>query len=182
VRVRIDVATAMVTGTTAFTWDGDPMPVADGRYVVAGEVQAFGILLRIDEGTVRFPKVAANNPSLRIRAEREIFGNTQVRQAGVLIDGTLARPTLTPYTDPPTTEERALTLLVTGSDFNLEEGVGAIDFGTYIAPRLYVSYGISLFGQDNVISARYDLTEGFGIRATSGQTDSGVDLIYRIER
>ena len=38
-----------------------------------------------------------------------------------------------------------LDLLLTGSDFNYEEGVGAVDFGTYIAPKVYASYGIGLF-------------------------------------
>ena len=75
-----------------------------------------------------------------------------------------------------------MTLLVTGSDFDLEQGIGAIDFGTYIAPKLFVSYGVGLFDQENVISARYDLGKSFGIKATSGQKESGVDLIYRIER
>jgi translocation and assembly module TamB len=81
-----------------------------------------------------------------------------------------------------TTEERALTLLVTGNDFNAEQGVGAIDFGTYIAPRLFLSYGVGVFDRENIISARYDLTQGFGIRATSGESASGIDLTYRLER
>ena len=72
-------------------------------------------------------------------------------------------------------------MLVTGSDFSLESGTGAIDFGTYIAPRLFVSYGIGIFERDNVISARYDLNRGFGISVTSGQTDSGADLTYIYE-
>ena len=117
-----------------------------------------------------------------LRAEREIFGNSQVKTAGVLVSGTVARPKIAAYTVPETTEERALTLLVTGSDFDLEQGVGAVDFGTYIAPRLYVSYGIGIFDRDNIISARYDLIKGFGIRATSGQRGSGLDAIYRFER
>jgi translocation and assembly module TamB len=86
------------------------------------------------------------------------------------------------YTYPLTTEERALTLLATGSDFDYEQGVGALDFGTYIAPRLFLSYGIGLFERDNVISARYDLKKGFGIKASSGQRDSGVDLSYRLDK
>ena len=167
---------------TVFTWTGDPVPMADGRFDLRGQVQAFGQVLNIVDGGVRFPNISADNPQLRLRAEREIYGNSQVKTAGVLVAGTLLRPTIEAYTDPRTTEERALTLLVTGSDFDLEQGVGAVDFGTYIAPRLFVSYGIGIFDRDNVISARYDLTEGFGIRASSGQRESGVDLIYRFER
>jgi translocation and assembly module TamB len=80
-----------------------------------------------------------------------------------------------------TTEERALQLLVTGSDFDYEQGIGAIDFGTYIAPRLFVSYGVGVFERENIISARYDLSKGFGIKASSGSKESGVDLNYRFE-
>lgn len=180
--IDLDVARASLTGSATFDWNGPAIPVANGRYGLAGEIEAFGQVLEIVEGGIRFPNVPANNPYLRIRAEREIYGNSQVKTAGVLVDGTLARPTIDAYTYPATTEQRALTLLVTGSDFNFEQGVGAVDFGTYVAPRLFVSYGVGLFGRDNVISARYDLARGFGIKATSGQTESGIDLIYRLER
>jgi translocation and assembly module TamB len=180
--VDIDLARASVTGTVTYEWDRNLVPVASGRYEIAGDVQAYGQVLRITEGTIRFPKVPANNPYLRIRAEREIFGNSQIKTAGILVDGTVKRPTVEPYTQPRTTRERALTLLVTGSDFDMEQGVGAIDFGTYIAPRLFVSYGIGLFDQENVISARYDLGKGFGLKATSGQKESGFDVIYHIDR
>jgi translocation and assembly module TamB len=180
--VDLDVAQATVTGSAKFEWQESLMPIADGRYELTGDVQAYGQLLEITEGLIRFPKVPANNPRLRIRAERDIFGNSQVKRAGILVDGTAKQPTVEAYTEPRTTEERALTLLVTGSDFDLEQGVGAIDFGTYIAPKLFVSYGVGLFDQENVISARYDLGRGFGVKASSGQKESGVDLIYRIER
>ncbi len=180
--VDIDLAEAKVTGSTTFSWNENLLPVADGRYEISGDVRAYGQVLDITEGTVRFPNIPADNPYLRIRAEREIFGNSQVKTAGILIDGRLKEPTVEPYTDPRTSRERALTLLVTGSDFDLEQGVGAIGFGTYIAPRLFVSYGIGLFDQENVISARYDLGKGIGLKATSGQSESGVDIIYHVER
>ncbi len=182
VTVEVGPATASIQGLTRFSWSGDPMPLADGRYDLEGSIEAFGQLLRITEGGIRFPNVPANDPYVRVRAEREIFGNSQVKAAGVLVDGRLTRPTIEAYTNPLTTEERALTLLVTGSDFDLEQGVGAVDFGTYIAPRLFVSYGIGIFDRDNIISARYDLKRGFGVRATSGQRESGLDVIYRLER
>jgi translocation and assembly module TamB len=182
VNIKLDLAEAQLTGAAVFRWSGDIMPKAQGRYDITGDIAAYGQSLKVVEGAVRFSQVPADNPEIRIRAEREIFGNSQVKQAGVLVAGTAKRPTLQAYTVPMTTEERALTLLVTGSDFNFEQGVGAIDFGTYIAPRLFVSYGIGLFDQENVISARYDLARGFGIKATSGQNESGLDFIYRVER
>ena len=80
-----------------------------------------------------------------------------------------------------TNRERAQTLLITGSDFNMETGVGAVDIGTYIAPRIFVSYGIGVFEDENVISIRYDLGRNWGVKATSGQRQTGLDISYTIE-
>ena len=179
--VDLDVTEVDVTGSTVFSWAGELMPSALGRYDVDGEIVVFGQRLDITEGSVRFEDDPADDPYLRVRAEREIFGNTQVRRAGVLVDGRISRLTIEPYTDPATTEERALTLLVTGSDFDIDQGVGAIDFGTYVAPRVFVSYGVGLFEEENVIRVRYDLRRGFGVTGTSGGREAGVDLSYRVE-
>ncbi len=181
VQIRLDVARASISGRADFEWSGDPVPVGHGRYNVNGTVSAFGQVLSISEGSVSFPGVPATNPLLNIRATRDIYGNTQVKRAGILVQGSVNQPTIEAYTYPLTTEERALTLLVTGNDFDYEQGVGAIDFGTYIAPRLFLSYGVGVFDRQNVISARYDLKAGFGIRATSAERESGVDLTYRFE-
>ena len=179
--VDLGVVETSVTGDTLLAWNGDPIPIANGQFTVDGEILVFGQRLEITEGAVQFPDVPADDPYLRIRAEREIFGNTQVRRAGVLVAGSVSRPTIEAYTTPVTTEERALTLLVTGSDFDYERGIGALDFGTYIAPRVYASYGIGLFDNENVIRIRYDLQRGFGVTLTSGQKESGADLSYRFE-
>ena len=179
--VDLDVARASVEGTVTFDWRGDSIPYANGRYYIVGTVSAFGQVLDISSGSIRFPDVPADSPIIRVRAEREIYGNTQVKRAGLLVDGPLTRPNVDAYTQPATTEERALALLVTGSDFDFEQGVGAIDFGTYISPRVFVSYGIGVFERDNIVSARFDLTRALGIKASSGEKESGVDLNYRFE-
>jgi translocation and assembly module TamB len=180
--VDFDAAETRLTGAVAFDWNGPPMPTATGEYKVSGRFEAYGQLLEITEGSIRFPSAPANEPQLRIRAEREIFGNPQIRTAGVLVTGSAKDPDLEVYTNPETTEERALTLLVTGSDFDYEQGVGAVDVGTYIAPDLFLSYGIGLFDRENVISLRYDIARGFGIKATSGKSTEGIDLSYTFER
>jgi translocation and assembly module TamB len=182
VLIDLGLATAKLTGRTLFTWEDDIIPMADGHYDLTGSVQAFGQVLEVTEGGLRFPKIPADNPFIRVRAVRQIYGNPQVKTAGILVEGTVRRPSITAYTDPLTTEERALAMLVTGSDFDFEQGVGAIDFGTYIAPRIFVSYGVSLFDQENVLRVRYDLSRGFGVTVTSGEKESGLDLNYRIER
>lgn len=182
VRVKLPVAEATVSGTTRFAWDGDPVPTGDGAFELSGEILALGQLLEITEGTIGFPGVRADNPHLNIYAERDIFGNSEIRRAGVLIAGTLRRPVIEPYTEPMTNRERARTLLVTGSDFNMERGVGTVDVGTYIAPKIFVSYGIGVFGQENVFSVRYDLGRGWGVKATSGENQTGLDISYTVER
>lgn len=182
VLLQLEKATARLTGTTQLRWDnGKPLPVASGSFAVTGKINAYGQLLEVTEGHINFSDRPADNPFLNIRAEREIFGNTQVTRAGVLVTGTLKRPELDTYTVPMTTRERALTLLVTGSDFNYEQGMGSVEVGMYVAPKLYISYGIGLFDEQNVISARYDLGKGFGLKTTSGQRETGADISYTIE-
>ena len=171
-----------ISGSVLFNWSGDPVPLAQGSYQLQGKVDVYGPTLQVENGHISFPGVPANNPLLNIRAEREIFGNTQIRSAGVQVIGTFKRPVLEAYTVPVTNEDRAWTLLVTGTDFDQGQGVGGFDVGTYIAPKLYVSYGISLFEDENVVSARYDLKKGFGIKVTSGQRESGLDVSYTIDK
>jgi len=182
VRLTLDRAQAQLSGNSRFTWDGQVVPIADGGFLLSGEILAYGQLLRVTEGRINFSNRPADNPFLNIRAEREIFGNSQIRRAGVLVTGTLKQPVFEPYSVPMTTRERALTLLVTGSDFDYERGVGSVEVGMYVAPRLFISYGIGLFEDQNVISARYDLGRGFGIKTTSGQRETGADISYTIER
>lgn len=182
VNLTLDKATANIYGKSNFIWKNSLVPVGDGNFLVSGEIYAYGQLLTISEGRVNFPQVPANNPYLNIKAEREIFGNSQIKRAGVQVSGTLKRPNLDPYTEPMTTRERALAMLITGSDFDYEQGVGSVEVGRYIAPKLYISYGIGLFEDQNVISARYDLGKGFGVKATSGQRETGVDMSYTIDQ
>ena len=182
IELDLGLAVAQLDGSAIFSWQDKLVPVATGNYGIAGEINAFGQRLRISKGTIGFPGVPADNPHLNIRAEREIYGNSEVRRAGVFVSGTLRRMVVEPYTDPITNRERAQTLLITGSDFNMEQGVGAVDIGTYIAPRLFVSYGIGVFEDENVISLRYDLGRRWGIKATSGQRTTGIDINYVIER
>jgi translocation and assembly module TamB len=182
VEVQLDRAKAQLRGTTKFQWNGPLIPVADGGFNLSGEIYAYGQLLKVTEGRVNFSGRPADNPFLNVRAEREIYGNSQVSRAGVLVTGSLKRPVLEPYSVPMTTRERALTLLITGSDINYDQGVGTVEVGMYVAPKLFISYGIGLFEDQSVISARYDLGRGFGIKTTSGQRETGADISYTIER
>ena len=182
VEVRLGDATARLAGELELRWNGPAMPIADGTIDVTGQYRAYGQLLEINEGEVLFPDVPADNPQFDIRAVREVFGSNAVDEAGIHITGNARNIDLELYTDPPTNNERALAYLVTGADFDYSSGVGAVNVGTYLTPRLYVSYGIGLFESGNVVSARYDLAEHWGIKASSGERDTGVDVSYTIDR
>jgi translocation and assembly module TamB len=182
VLIKVPDIETTISGSTLYKWNGEPVPLAQGAYILKGTVDIYGPTLAINKGTISFSGGPADNPVLNIRAGRDIYGNTQIRRAGVQVIGTLKRPVLEAYTVPITSESRAWTLLVTGTDFDQGQGVSGFDLGTYIAPKLYVSYGISLFENENVLSARYDLKKGFGVKVTSGQRETGLDVSYTIDR
>jgi translocation and assembly module TamB len=182
VSIKIPGVDAAISGSVSYDWTGDAIPEANGNYYLQGVVDIYGPRLEFTNSSIAFPGVPANNPLMNIRVQREIFGNTQIRSAGVQLTGTLKRPVLEAFTVPVTNEDRAWTLLLTGTDFDQGQGVGGFDVGTYILPRLYVSYGVSLFEDENVISARYDIKSGFGVKVTSGQRETGLDISYTIDK
>jgi translocation and assembly module TamB len=53
--------------------------------------------------------------------------------------------------------------------------------GRYLSPRLYVSYGVSLTEQLNVIKLRYTLGDHWAVKIEAGQA-RGADLVFSIER
>jgi translocation and assembly module TamB len=52
--------------------------------------------------------------------------------------------------------------------------------GSYLSPRLYVSYGVSLTQQLNIIKLRYTLGDHWAVKVEAGQAQ-GADLVYSIE-
>jgi translocation and assembly module TamB len=55
-----------------------------------------------------------------------------------------------------------------------------VTVGKYLTPQLYVSYGRSLFTNDNLFLLRYDITRRWQVETQTGQT-SGLDVYYKIE-
>jgi len=60
-------------------------------------------------------------------------------------------------------------------------GGTSLMLGSYLSPRLYVSYGIGLFETGNSLRLRYDLTEHWQIQTDTG-ANTGADILYKIER
>ncbi len=57
-----------------------------------------------------------------------------------------------------------------------------VQIGRYLAPNLYVSYGIGLFDALNTFKVRYDLTRNIVLESSTTAVSNSVDLLFRIER
>jgi len=67
---------------------------------------------------------------------------------------------------------------VTTSSTTLDNSLMTV--GKYLSPNLYVSYGRSLFGDQYLVSARYNLTRKVELESKTGM-ETSVDLFYKIE-
>lgn len=183
-RVEMIGIQTQLTGELNLDWDGrSPNPTPRGTIALRdGSYRAFGQNLAIDSGQVVFTGHRIQNPAINVEATRDIFGDPRVTLAGVRIRGQAQDPDIILFTDPPTTDEKALAYLVTGADFDYAGGQAAVNVGVYLLPRLLVSYGFGLLETGNVLSGRYELSRRWGIRAVSGERDTGVDLSYAIDR
>ncbi|QOC22249.1 translocation/assembly module TamB domain-containing protein [Wenzhouxiangella sp. AB-CW3] len=174
---------ARLAGDLELLWNGGPEPRGRGVILIPeGSYRAYGQNLEIRDGEVLFTGHPLDNPRLDIRAVRDIFGDPRVEAAGVHIRGPARDPIVELYTDPPTTDEKALAYVVTGADFDHAGGQAAVNVGFYLLPRLFVSYGIGLFEAGNVLSGRYELSERWGVRVVSGERDTGVDIGFITDR
>jgi len=68
----------------------------------------------------------------------------------------------------------------TASDPNSSQ-VAQLTLGKYLTPKLFVSYGVSLFQPGQTFRLLYDLGHGFKLQTESGVA-SGGDIIYTFER
>jgi len=174
---------ARLAGGLELLWNGSPEPRGRGVILIPeGSYRAYGQNLEIRDGEVLFTGHPIDNPRLDIRAVRDIFGDPRVESAGVHIRGPARDPRIELFTDPPTTDEKALAYVVTGADFDHAGGQGAVNVGFYLLPRLFVSYGIGLFEAGNVLSGRYELSDRWGVRVVSGERDTGVDIGFITDR
>jgi len=175
---------ASLAGGLELSWERESTePVARGViHIPQGAYRAYGQNLRINDGQVIFTGRAVDNPGLDVDAIREIFGDPQVEAAGVRIRGSARDPRISLFTEPPTSQEKAMAYLITGANIDQADSQAAVNVGFYLLPRLFVSYGIGLFEAGNVLSGRYELSRRWGIRVVSGDRDTGVDLSLAIDR
>lgn len=173
-----------LSGGLDITWSGDGMmPTADGRIqLVDGAYRSYGQNLEVRSGDVIFTNHPIDNPRLDIEAVREIFGDPSVEYAGVEIKGPAQDPEIELFTTPPSSRAKALAYVLTGAEFDHAAGQGAFNVGFWVLPKLFVSYGLGLFDTGNVLAARFELSRRWGLRATSGESDTGADVSFMIDR
>jgi len=160
-----------------------PLPAGRGLIeLLEGSYRAYGQNLEVTEGDVLFTGNPIDNPVLDIEAVREIFGDPQVERAGVRIRGPAQNPDISLFTAPPTSREKALAYILTGADFDHAAGQGAFSVGFWVLPEVFVSYGLGLFDTGNVLAVRWELSRRWGLRATSGERDTGADISFIIDR
>jgi len=62
-----------------------------------------------------------------------------------------------------------------------ELATSAVVLGRYLTPRLYLSYGLNFRGQTESVGLEYQLDEDWTLETSTGQDQTGGDLIYTIE-
>jgi len=69
----------------------------------------------------------------------------------------------------------------TGTSVSTESvGETMVVIGRYLTPKIYVSYGRSLFTGSNLFSLRYNLSPNWQVESQTGSA-SGVDIYYKLE-
>ena len=184
VRMQAAGMRTRLAGALDIQWQPEtPLPIAQGQIeLIDGLYSAYGQNLDVERGLVQFTGQPIDNPLLEIEAVRQIFGDTQVEQAGVRIRGAARNPEIVLFTSPPTSREKALAYVLTGADFDHAGGQGAFNVGLWVLPNVFVSYGLGLFDTGNVLAARWELSRRWGLRATSGERDTGADISFLIDR
>lgn len=186
----------------------NPFVVFGEVRTVEGRYRAWGQVLNIETGVVRFNGPPAN-PSLELLAIRP---QIEVR-AGVHVTGTLLSPRIQLYSEPELPEGEKLSWVVLGratvvtgaegtsmqqaalslaagqlsgklaSGLGVDE-LGLTDSGVSVGKRLsnelYLTYQQGLAGAASTLFIFYDITRRLTVRAQASEA-SAVDLIYTIK-
>jgi translocation and assembly module TamB len=207
---------------------GLPVRATGELRIVDGEYAAYGQQLEIARGRLFFAG-PVTEPALDIEAVRRPRPGILV---GARVEGPLADPQFSVFSDPPMSEQEQLAFLVLGRPLdeapggegsaltqaalalglrggdalaqNIGERLGVDELaivtdgdeegaegdptqaslvvGTYLSPRLYVSYGVGLFQPGSVLQVQYDISRRWRLVTRSGGAAAGADLLFTLER
>jgi len=158
----------------------DLLPVADGRLSIEdGTFRAFGQDLEIEMGRVVFARKPVTEPELNVRAVRWIDNDPVVSSVGVLLSGPADQPLLELFSRPELDQTEIQSYLLTGSGSNNRDSV--LSIGTYLYPKLYVSYGYNLLEETNQFDTLYTITPRYGVEAKVGEADNTLNMTITYE-
>ena len=166
------------------TGEGE-LHVSNGRY------KAYGQELEIANGRLLFTG-PVNDPGLDVQATKRIDMVT----VGIRVAGTLKRPEITLFSNPPMDQTNILSYLLLGHPYSQTQSGGggimnevqsgsaesfqkaSMGVGQYLSPKFYVSYGINAFNSTSTFAVRYQVTKEFALRAESGANTTGIDILF----
>jgi translocation and assembly module TamB len=178
-------------GNLLVTAHSGEIPFGSGELNVReGKYTAYTRELDIERGRLLFAGQALGNPGLDIRAQRRI--DTTI--AGINVRGTLLKPQITFYSDPAMSQSQIAAMLILGATIDdIQDtaktptggsgagGATSVTIGKFLAPNLYISYGVSLTEAINTLKLRYTIGDRWVIRTESGVQQS-IDIEYTIGR
>jgi autotransporter translocation and assembly factor TamB len=158
----------------------DLLPVADGRLSIEdGTFRAFGQDLEIETGRVVYASKPVTEPELNVRAVRWIDNDPVVSSVGVLLSGPADQPLLELFSRPELDQTEIQSYLLTGSGSSNRDSV--LSIGTYLYPKLYVSYGYNLLEETNQFDTLYTITPRYGVEAKVGEADNTLNMTITYE-
>jgi translocation and assembly module TamB len=117
--VKIDAygLTGRLGGFLQVTSRPDEVPIGSGELKIEeGTFEAYTRELDIDRGRLLFAGQAVSNPGLDIRAQRKIVNTSGGPDvvAGINVRGTLLRPQISFYSDPPMSQSEIASMIIVG--------------------------------------------------------------------
>lgn len=152
---RVEGELLTVIAPDADPWGRGELRVQDGSFAV------FGQRLDIHTGRLIYDGGPLENPSLEIRAEREVDFTT----AGALVRGTLDQPEISLYSDPPMPRSEILAYLALG------KGMDELD-ATEQGSVNQAANALALSGGSLVVQ---DLARRLGLEGLSVSAQTGPD-------
>jgi translocation and assembly module TamB len=120
----------------------------------------------------------SNQTAMLLKSASAILGGTKASGIQNQLQQRLGIDTLDVQEGPKSAFTSSRTTATTTSSSTLDNSLMTV--GKYLSPDLYVSYGRSLFSDQFLVSARYNLTKQLEIESKTGIATS-VDLYYKIE-
>ncbi len=177
-RLQLDIGRLLFTGGP-LTDPGVEVRAENKSDGITTGVEVTGFLRRPEMNFYSDPYMEQHEILSRLLVSSSIGGSTR-EDAGV-IGKVLSKVGLGEVTTLMENSKKILNI----DDIKVEAGDGFDDLsliiGSWLTPRLYISYGRNLLKESGSFNTRYSLGKGFYLQTETGTTQSGGDLKYEIE-